>query len=246
VQFEFFPKPTPNTATAEFLTVGLQQVPMVLVRNQRARRYVLRLRNDGVARLTVPRGGSKSEAWKFAERNRPWLAQQLQKLAARPKARTEWMVGTDILLRGVIVKIVAGTDSEPGLVEFGTETIRVNNGDADLRPALERQLWNLAAKEFPPRVFELAARHQLPAQRVTVRNQRSRWGSCSRRGTISLNWRLIQAPPSVRDYLIFHELAHLREMNHSPRFWREVERLCPDYRTAEDWLRKNSSLLSAS
>jgi predicted metal-dependent hydrolase len=111
---------------------------------------------------------------------------------------------------------------------------------------VERHLWKLAAKEFPPRVFELAAAHQLPVRRVTVRNQRSRWGSCSRRGTISLNWRLIQAPPFVRDYLIFHELAHLREMNHSHRFWREVERLCPEFEIAEQWLRKNSSLLSRS
>jgi predicted metal-dependent hydrolase len=73
-----------------------------------------------------------------------------------------------------------------------------------------------------------------------VRNQRSRWGSCSRRGTISLNWRLIQTPVSVRDYVILHELAHLKEMNHSKRFWREVARLCPDYKEAENWLKRHS------
>src|SRR6201999_859695 len=100
---------------------------------------------------------------------------------------------------------------------FGSEIIRVPTTEGDLRTAIERHLRNLAAKEFPARVFELATPHQLPVKRVTVRNQRTRWGSCSRRGTISLNWRLIQAPPFVRDYLIFHELAHLRQMNHSPR-----------------------------
>ena len=78
---------------------------------------------------------------------------------------------------------------------------------------------------------------------MTVRNQRSRWGSCSRRGTISLNWRLIQAPVFVRDYLILHELAHLKEMNHSRRFWREVARLCPDFAQAERWLKEHASLL---
>jgi predicted metal-dependent hydrolase len=243
VQFEFFLKRRPSTS-AEFLTVGSQQVPMMLVRNPRARRYVLRLRPDGIARVTVPRGGSQSEARRFAERNRPWLEQQLQKLAARPKV--QWLVGAEILLRGELVKIETGTNGETGMVRFGPELIRVNNIDADLRALIERHLWKLAAKEFPPRVFELAAAHELPARRVTVRNQRSRWGSCSRRGTISLNWRLIQAPPFVRDYLIFHELAHLREMNHSHRFWREVERLCPEFEIAEQWLRKNSSLLSRS
>jgi predicted metal-dependent hydrolase len=78
---------------------------------------------------------------------------------------------------------------------------------------------------------------------VTVRNQRTRWGSCSRRGTISLNWRLIQTPPFVSDYIILHELMHLREMNHSPRFWRQVETVCPGYRTAEEWLKPHASLL---
>ena len=103
-------------------------------------------------------------------------------------------------------------------------------------------MWKLAAKELPPRVLEHAVAHQLPVRRIAVRNQRSRWGSRSRHGTISLNWRLIQAPPFVRDYLILHELAHLREMNHSARFWREVERVCPSYETAERWLKQHSSM----
>jgi len=102
---------------------------------------------------------------------------------------------------------------------------------------VERHLRRLAARELPVRVAELAAPHQLAVQKVTVRNQRGRWGSCSRRGSISLNWRLIQFPLAVRDYIIFHELAHLREMNHSDRFWLEVERMCPAYREAERWLK---------
>jgi len=232
-------------ATANFLAVGSGQVPMVFVRNRRARRYVLRLRPDGVARVTVPRGGSQAEALRFAERNRSWLAQQIEKLAKRPKTKREWLIGSDILLRGETVKILAGTNGETGAVHFGAEKIPLPNTEGDLRPVVEHHLRNLATKEFPSRVFELAAPHQLPVKRVTVRSQRTRWGSCSRRGTISLNWRLIQAPPFVRDYLIFHELAHLREMNHSARFWREVEKLCPDYRTAEKWLRENSKLLHA-
>jgi predicted metal-dependent hydrolase len=93
-------------------------------------------------------------------------------------------------------------------------------------------------------VLELAARHGLTVRRITVRSQKSRWGSCSRRGTISLNWRLVQAPGFVRDYLVLHELAHLREMNHSRRFWGEVARLCPDYREAERWLKQHSILLT--
>jgi predicted metal-dependent hydrolase len=73
-----------------------------------------------------------------------------------------------------------------------------------------------------------------------VRNQRTRWGSCSPRGVVSLNWRLVQVPEAVRDYVILHELAHRRHMNHSERFWDEVRRLCPDFEVSERWLRENS------
>ncbi len=241
MQFDFFLKPERAPASTEFLAVGARQIPIVLIRNPRARRYVLRLRRDGVARVTVPRGGTLGEARKFAERNRPWLEQQLHKVSAPSAQRPKWEVGTEFLFRGEMVKIEEG--EEAGLIRFGTESLRAGAGDSDLRGPIEKHLWKLAAKEFPPVVLEFAAKHALVVKRVTVRNQRSRWGSCSRRGTISLNWRLIQAPPFVRDYLIFHELAHLREMNHSARFWREVERLCPDYQKAELWLRKQSLLL---
>ncbi len=216
---------------------------MVLVRNPRARRYVLRLRPDGLARVTIPRGGSVAEARRFAERNKDWLERQLQRLATQPKRPAEWSVGTEILFRGELVKLAAGVNGESGLIRFGTEAVRVSAATADLRPAVEKHLRKLAAKELPPRVLDFAALHQSPVRHVTVRNQKSRWGSCSRCGTISLNWRLIQAPSHVRDYLILHELSHLKEMNHSARFWREVERVCPDYETAERWLKQHSALL---
>jgi predicted metal-dependent hydrolase len=130
------------------------------------------------------------------------------------------------------------------MVRFGSEAVPIADANGDLRPAVERHLRQLAARELPPRVLELAALHNLPVRRVTVRNQRSRWGSCSRRGTVSLNWRLVQAPGSVRDYLVLHELAHLKEMNHSRRFWSEVARLCPEFAEAERWLKQHSSLLA--
>src|SRR2546430_242181 len=84
----------------------------------------------------------------------------------------------------------------------------------------------------------VASAHGFSVRRVTVRNQRSRWGSCSVRGTISLNWRLVQTPVFVRDYIVLHELAHLKEMNHSRRYWREVARLCPEFEQAERWLKQ--------
>ncbi len=105
--------------------------------------------------------------------------------------------------------------------------------------------WCLArAKEvIPRRVAELNAEGHFSYSRIGVRNQRSRWGSCSRRGTLSFNWRLILAPPNVMDYIIYHELAHLTEMNHSVRFWRIVEHHFPGFRQAEKWLKYNGKSL---
>ena len=236
--FDFFLKPARPVTTEIFLTVGGRQIPVQLRRHPRARRYVLRLRADGSARVTVPRGGSVAEAQRFAERHQPWLARQIERQDARPKISNEWPVGTEVFLRGELEKIAAG---ENGFFCFGGE--RIAAAGADLRPALERHLWRLAARELPPILLEFAARHQLTVRRVSVRNQKSRWGSCSRRGTISLNWRLIQTPAFVRDYIFLHELMHLREMNHSPRYWREVERVCPDYPVAERWLKQHAALL---
>jgi predicted metal-dependent hydrolase len=243
----------------QWLHVGGREMRLWLVRHRRARRYVLRLRPDGAARVTVPRGGSAAEARRFAEKHVHWLEQQLLRRAAEPAAPRSWMAGWEIPFRGDLVRLQIDAPvtlpeapglprpilqaQGPGTVRFSTERVRVKDVSADLRPAVERHLWRLAARELPARVLELATLHSLPVQRVSVRNQRSRWGSCSRRGTVSLNWRLVQAPAFVRDYIILHELAHLREMNHSRRFWNEVARLCPGFETAEGWLKKNSALL---
>lgn len=218
-------------------------IPVRLARNRRARRYILRLGADGSARVTVPRGGTVAEAVQFAQRNAAWIEKELLRLATRSPRPRAWLLGTEFLFRGQLVRLEAGADGQGGLVCFGQESLHVPDAAADLRPAVERRLRALAAEELPARALELAAGHVFAVRRVSVRNQRSRWGSCSRRGAVSLNWRLVQAPPWVRDYLILHELVHLREMNHSSRFWREVARLCPEFANARRWLKDHSELL---
>lgn len=107
---------------------------------------------------------------------------------------------------------------------------------ADFDPSFVRQL---AESELTQRTLTLAAETNSEITRITIRNQRTRWGSCSRRRAISLNWRLIQTPSFVVDYIILHELMHLRQMNHSQKFWDEVESVCPNWREAEKWLRQH-------
>jgi hypothetical protein len=244
VQLEWLFGPRqPAPPDDHWLVAGSRRVRLCFVRNRRARRYILRLRPDGAARVTVPRGGSLAEATRFAERNMAWLEQQLLRQAIQPRRPLPWPLGTEILFRGQALRLEPVNNGGAEMIRLGGELVAVAASGGDLRPAIEQHLRRLAAHELPARVIELAALHQLAVKRVTVRNQRSRWGSCSRRGTISLNWRLVQTPPLVRDYLVLHELAHLKEMNHSRRFWSEVVRLCPDFREAERWLKQHSGLL---
>jgi predicted metal-dependent hydrolase len=102
----------------------------------------------------------------------------------------------------------------------------------------ERRAWRQRAEtELPPRLLALAASFGLAVVKVTVRNQRTRWGSCGRDGHITLNWRLVLMPEQVRDYVLIHELMHLRRLDHSPEYWRLVADACPGYREARQWLR---------
>ena len=209
-------------------------VPLLFIRNLQARRYILRLKADGSARVTIPRGGSKDAARDFARRNIQWVERQRQKQIAKPVSSTVWGVGSEVFYRGVKTVLVAGADGRH--LQLADQKILVPEMIGNLRAPIEKHLWKLSAPELVSRTWELARLHQSPLRRVAVRNQRSRWGSCSARGTVSLNWRLIQTPVLIRDYIILHELMHFREMNHSAKFWKLVEEVCPDVIAAETWL----------
>jgi predicted metal-dependent hydrolase len=163
----------------------------LFVRHRWARRYILRVLDDGRLRVTLPRWGSKKEARAFVEQSEAWIARQLKKQLQQP----------------------------PPIVHPD-------------EPALRRR----AAKELPIELLALAAAHGISVTRISIRNQRSRWGACSARGSITLNWRLVLVPPFVREYVMIHELMHRRELNHSKRFWRHVAAACPRHGEARKWL----------
>ena len=110
-------------------------------------------------------------------------------------------------------------------------------------PEAEQALKGRAQRELPPRLLALAAQHGLTVSRITIRDQRSRWGSCSPRGHIALNFRLMLMPDAVCEYILVHELMHLKQADHSRKFWRHVEAACPAFRDAERWLRRHGSSL---
>ncbi len=171
------------------LPLATDERPPKLVRHRRARRYILRVLDDGTVRVTLPRWGSKREALRFVESNQTWI----DEVRRRRPPRT------------------------------------VHEDEARLRREAKRDL--------PRQLLELADRHGITVTRVSVRNQRARWGSCSHAGSITLNWRLVLVPDWVREYVMLHELMHRLELNHSRRFWRLVSNACPRASEAREWLR---------
>jgi predicted metal-dependent hydrolase len=213
---------------------------VVFKRSATARNYRLSLDRDGVAVATIPLRGSMREAESFVERNHEWLERARERLRRRPRAADVWTIGTRVLWRGDFAEIRRATGGDRPSVCLGADVFRVPRLEDDLRPALHARFLRLARVELPARAWELAAQTRMNVTRVSVRDQRSRWGSCTVAGVISLNWRLILTPEPVRDYIIHHELMHLREMNHSPRFWACVERVFPAWREAERWIKRNA------
>jgi hypothetical protein len=212
---------------------------VVFRRSANARNYRLSLSREGIATATIPARGSMREAERFVELNHDWLERARERQRRRPRAAGVWTVGTAVLWRGEFAEIrPAAPGAKPSLC-LGADVFRVPGLDGDLRPVLEARFIRLAKVELPARAWELSAQTKMNVTRVTVRDQRSRWGSCTAAGVVSLNWRLILTPDSVRDYIIHHELMHLREMNHSARFWACVEEVCPGWRAAEAWIKRN-------
>ena len=226
VEQDLEPRPSPPVA---------EPFAIEFVRVRRARRYILRVRPDGTLRVTVPRGGSRREAEHFVRQHEKWIARERSRVRVESPPRV-WQDGSTILLGGEMVRISVESRGAAWRAAYGDRFVTVRDL-ADIRRAIERDLRELARAVLPPRLTALATQHSLTVRAVSIRNQRSRWGSCARNGNIALNFRLVQMPAHVSDYVLLHELMHIRQQNHSRRFWRLVEAACPGFRDAERWLR---------
>jgi hypothetical protein len=210
------------------------------IRRRGTRRYILRVLDDGSLRVTLPWWGSQREARAFVASQAGWIARQRAQFAEAPDRR--WRAGDQVLVNGEPWPLRVGPSS-PSELWCGDERVGTAPADGDLRPVVERWLRAGAADALRRELAALAGAHAVTVARVTIRNQQSLWGSCSRHGAIALNWRLVQVPPFVREYVLVHELMHRRELNHSARFWRHVAAACPRYVEARRWLRLDGARL---
>lgn len=215
------------------ITIGETALPIVVRRMAGARRMVLRYQPvQRALSLTLPRAVSMKQGLRFVESRRAWIAGQLETQTAVGLAD-----GQVIPLAGMphTLRHVGGR----GLVEAEDGEIRVPGDEAFLPRRVREWLIKQARERITEGVRRYAGALGVTHRRVTLRDTVSRWGSCSHDGNLSFSWRLILAPPGVLDYVVCHEVAHLREMNHSPAFWAQVERICPDYSKYRHWLKRH-------
>src|SRR3954464_10408593 len=215
---------------------------IALRRRPTARRITLRISSaTGEIVLTLPERTDLDAARRFADVHGGWIAARL----ARIPARVAFAQGALVPLRGVPHRIVPWSrvsGSTAALVDPDGEPVIAVSADS---PHIARRVRDFLTREAKRDLGIAVQRHTdalgIPARTITVRDTRSRWGSCSAQGSLNFSWRLILAPPFVLDYLAAHEVAHLKEMNHSHRFWRIAHSLCPHVEEAERWLKRNGA-----
>jgi predicted metal-dependent hydrolase len=220
---------------AQHFLPGNPRVALTLRHSKRARRVSLRVSGlDGRVTLSVPRGVSEAEALDFAQSRAGWLRAQL----ARQPDRVAVAPGLDLPLEGRLLRIAAGAGRA---VRLDDDAIRVPGPEARIAARLEGWLKARARDRLAEASDRYAARLGRRYSRITLRDTRSRWGSCSSQSALSYSWRLIMAPPEVLEYVAAHEVAHLAEMNHSPAFWAVVADLLPDHDAPRKWLRREGA-----
>jgi predicted metal-dependent hydrolase len=216
--------------------------PLAIRMSPRARRVGLRI--DAARRrveLVLPRGVPPELGLRFLQAKRGWVAARFAALP-RPVPFSE---GAVVPILGVLHRIRRSQNLAAAPVEIAEGEIRVRGDAAHLARRVRDHLASLARDELAQRARPLADRLGRKIARISVRDPKSRWGSCSSSGNLSFSWRLIFAPAEVVDYVVAHEVAHLVEMNHGPRFWRLVDGLAPANARHRGWLdRHRAELLS--
>jgi hypothetical protein len=193
-------------------------------------------------KLVVPRQFTRNQVHELIHEKSAWIEKQLKHFSKIQKARIRLDKG-EILYQGEIYRFQLHPDlSSRVVVDLKLRTI--TSGLNLLNPALlETWCRQAARRQIETKVRTWSRQYGFQYNRLTVRGQKTRWGSCSSKGNLSFNWKLIKAPEAIMDYIILHELTHTEILNHSPSYWARLSAIYPQYYTAKNWLKANSWLL---
>ena len=240
----------PASLHIDFLDIGGRKVPVTARHNPRARRIIVRVDlAAGSVQVTSPSRRGMAQALLFAREQREWIAERLERVQPPVPFKNGSIIpyrGRDHLIRHIGARraeLMGLGESMSGPVwrvraaeTGGLPEIRVTGHPAFVQRRVADWLKTQARGELNEKALAYAEIFDVRPSRITLRDQTSRWGSCSYSRALSFSWRLIMAPPHVLDYVAAHEVAHLRHMNHGPRFWALVAEALPNYEPSRDWL----------
>ena len=208
----------------------------------------VRVSANGSVRLYAPKQVALKDADAFILKKAEWIEDvraEFRRQGAVALQDRPMETGAKILYEGILTPLLVVPGAQKR-IDFDGERIEIRASDVGseaVRVQLRAWLWERALEQTTRRAEYYGRLIGGDYRKVAVRDQRTRWGSCSSQRNLSFNWKLIMAPPEVLDYVVVHELCHLHEFDHSPKFWARVERHLPDYRTWKDWLKANGHIL---
>jgi predicted metal-dependent hydrolase len=230
-------KPSSHVITRSIL-INQQSIAYNLRYSRKAKYIRLQISRGSNLELVLPRGYELADAEKFIKQKSDWITKHL-----RPAKEED----EKFLLLGKEIKIIQVYElfTRKHKLIFENNELRIvspQGSKIDLKKLYEIWLRNFAKRYLPERAYQFAGKYGFIINKVTVRNQKTRWGSCSARGNLSFNYNLVQYKKEIIDYVIVHELCHRKEMNHSKKFWLLVEKICPDYKILRKELKKSSNI----
>jgi predicted metal-dependent hydrolase len=235
------------------ITLNQQRISYSVQKSQRARYARLKISPQDGLQIIIPTG-AEVNIEEFIRKNAGWILKHHSRIEQikQETPQRRYVSGEKLPFLGEPrrIEIEAKPRGKLTTVMLNRDTIQVrvgadgNANDTDfIRAVLENWYRHEAKIYISKRVAELAKQHGFEYEKVTIKGQNTRWGSCSAKRNLNFNWKLMMTPPTAIDYVIIHELCHLREMNHSKKFWKLVARYCPDYKTWVKWFKLNSTNL---
>mgnify|MGYP006283080389 CR=1 FL=1 len=229
-----------------YFTVDGSAYPIRIYHNRRQKHIRLKINSDGQISVSAPTGTSRAKIQSILRHKEGWLASKIQEttraLEQNNPTKQVYLDGlpyqVDFQLSHRLTYNVDINHQQRCILITGPD-----NNQTHITNLLEKWLRREARQRLTPHVQQVSKRVGIPYNKLFLRNQKTRWGSSSTLGNISLNWRTVMLPKPVQRYLIIHELVHQQHMNHSHHFWRKVVHYCPDYKQHEKWLKQNLALM---
>lgn len=244
-----FPKDSQKAQVEKKIQYALEAYPFAAISpqltlkiNPRAKRMALRLDTRGrVVNLVIPKRASIRSAYHFAREHERWIQQQISTLP--DQIHLQDGVQISILGQEITLQIHYNATLKRTDIKLEKDILSVSTNKEDPTSRIKRFIINHAREKITKLAHEKAALINKKISKIELKDTKTRWGSCSHDGALSFSWRLIFAPMDAFDYVIAHEVAHLKHMDHSPTFWKQCESLSENYSLGKSWMRNNSDLL---